>query len=266
MDVGPGGNLERELTYGNHNSADKHASEAWEKALGDVKAERAIVFPARLAGMMRGLRINPVGVVEEKEDRRVIHHWTLSGARGSKGGATVEGCTVKRGRGRRSRGHGVGDFLHGRCGVGGSTVEPDRGRCIALAQSLASIHFQAMGERAEGEETLLSPKKVTDWPPKQEVLGFDLDTEKMTISLPTRKVKELQEVLEEGPTGKSTAIVREVLVLAGKLHHAAYVIRPGRYFVRRLLQLSKLHLNGQARKGEGVRREGVGRRRELEGC
>ena len=43
-----------------------------------------------------------------------------------------------------------------------------------------------------------------------------------------------------------------VLVLAGKLHHVAYVIklhhvayviRPGRYFVRRLMQLSKLHLN-----------------------
>ena len=40
--------------------------------------------------------------------------------------------------------------------------ESDGGRCLALAQSLASIHFQAMGERAEGEEPLLLHKKVTD--------------------------------------------------------------------------------------------------------
>lgn len=39
---------------------------------------------------------------------------------------------------------------------------------------------------------------------------------------------------------------------AGKLHHAACVVRPGQYFVRRLLQLIGLHLNG-----------GIGRRRLL---
>ena len=65
VDVGPGGNLERELVCGKHSSADKHASEVWEKVVRDVKTGRAIVFPARMAGMVRGLRINPVGVVEE---------------------------------------------------------------------------------------------------------------------------------------------------------------------------------------------------------
>ena len=40
--------------------------------------------------------------------------------------------------------------------------------------------------------------------------------------------------------------------MAGKLYHVVYVIRPRTYFVRRLLQLSKLHLNGQDnRSGEG---------------
>ena len=87
-----------------------------------------------------------------------------------------------------------------------------------MAQSLASIHFQDMRVRAQGEEPLLSHKKVTDWAPQQEVLGFDLDREKMTISLPARKVKELRKLLEEWPAGRSTATVRKVLVLAGKLH------------------------------------------------
>ena len=47
-------------------------------------------------------------------------------------------------------------------------------------------------------------------------------------------------------------------MLAGKLHHMAYVIRPGRYFVCQLLHLSKLHLNGQDNlwgAGDGVGKE-----------
>ena len=67
--LGPGGNLERELAFGKHSSADKRASEVWEKAVRDVKTGRAIVFPARLARMVLGLRINPVGVVEERGTR-----------------------------------------------------------------------------------------------------------------------------------------------------------------------------------------------------
>ena len=107
--------------------------------------------------------------------------------------------------------------------------KPDGGKCTVLAQCLASIHFQAMGERGEGEEPLLSLKTVTDWAPQQEVLGFNLDTEKMTISLPPRNIRELQELLDEWPEARLTATVREVLVLAGKLHHGAYVTRPWRY-------------------------------------
>ena len=68
VDVGPGGNLDRELACGNNNSADKHANEVWEKAVGDVTTGRAIVNSARLAGMVRGLRINPVRGRREKEE------------------------------------------------------------------------------------------------------------------------------------------------------------------------------------------------------
>ena len=92
---------------------------------------------------------------------------------------------------------------------------------------------------------------------QQEVLGFDLDTEKMTLSLPARKSRELQELLEDWPPWKRTATEREVLVLAGKMYHVAYVIRPVKYSVRRLLQLSNLHLNGQEKRGgEGGVRNG----------
>ena len=89
--LGPGGNLERELAYRNQSSTDKHASEMWEKEVGDVKTGTAIVFRARLAGMVRGLRTNPVGVVEEKGTRRIFHDSTSSG---DPEGGEVEGRQV----------------------------------------------------------------------------------------------------------------------------------------------------------------------------
>ena len=139
---------------------------------------------------------------------------------------------------------------------------------ILSARAIADIDsFSDHGARAEGKEPLLSNTTVTDWAPQQEVLGFDLDTERMTMSLPARTVRELQELLGEGPAGMRTATVREVLALTGKLHHAEYVIIPARYFVQRLLQLSRLHLNGQERRRGGrARGDRLTRRQKLEGC
>ena len=84
------------------------------------------------------------------------------------------------------------------------------GRCLDLSRSLASTHVQAMGERCEGEEPLLSHKTVTDWATQQEVLGHDIDTESMTIALPARKVDELRARVAEWPPGRETATVKEV--------------------------------------------------------
>lgn len=67
------------------------------------------------------------------------------------------------------------------------------------------MHFKAMGERELGDEPLLSHKNVTYWAPQQEVLGFKLDTEAMTISLPLRKLRDLQERSEEWPATRAIA-------------------------------------------------------------
>ena len=69
MDVGPGGNLEQELAYGNHSSARKHVVDVWENAVGDVKKGRAIVMPVRVARSVRGLRIIPWGWWKKMERR-----------------------------------------------------------------------------------------------------------------------------------------------------------------------------------------------------
>ena len=61
-----------------------------------------------------------------------------------------------------------------------------------MSRSLGSIYFQAMGERSEGEESLLSYSKVTGWATQKEVLGYDIDTESMAVALPARKVHDLR--------------------------------------------------------------------------
>ena len=139
----------------------------------------------------------------------------------------------------------MGRFLHGLCGFGGRAVGSRRREVPSAVAGTGVESPLGDGRKGSGEEPLLPHKKVADWAPRKEVLGFDLDTERMAISLPGRKNNEQREMLQEWPEERSNAAVREVLVIAGKLHHVAYVTRPGRYFVRRILQLSKLHLNGQ---------------------
>ena len=81
-----------------------------------------------------------------------------------------------------------------------------------------------MGEQGEGEEPLLSHKKVTGLTTQPEVLGYDIDNESMTIALPVRKIDDLRARVAEKPSGRETATVKEVVVLAGKLNHASFVI------------------------------------------
>ena len=93
----------------------------------------------------------------------------------------------------------------------------ERARRLDLSLSLAFIHEQAMSERSEGEEALLSRKKVTGWATQQKVLGYDIDTESMTIALPTRKVDDLRARVAEWTAERQSATVREVLSVSGEV-------------------------------------------------
>ena len=86
VDVGPGGNLERKLTYGNRSSARKHVAQVWENAVRDVKKGRAIVMPVKVAQRVRGWPICQVGVVEEKGQTRIIHDSKFSSEQEQRGG------------------------------------------------------------------------------------------------------------------------------------------------------------------------------------
>lgn len=65
----------------------------------------------------------------------------------------------------------------------------------------------------------------------------------MTFFLPQRKADDFVEWLGVWPPGEKTATVKKSLVLAGKLHHAVYMIRSGLNVVRWLMQLTEVHIN-----------------------
>ena len=71
VDVGDGGNLAAELAYGNHPSVYNHRCAIFDKIVSDVVLGRAIVFDAQFIREILGVRVSPLGVVEEP---KVEHH------------------------------------------------------------------------------------------------------------------------------------------------------------------------------------------------
>ena len=68
-------------------------------------------------------------------------------------------------------------------------------------------------------------------------LGIELDTVAMEMRLPADKLARLLQTLTEW-RGKKACRKRELLSIIGVLSHACKVVRPGRTFLRRLIDLS----------------------------
>ena len=67
-------------------------------------------------------------------------------------------------------------------------------------------------------------------------LGFQLDTDQLVVRLPQDKLRRTVALVREW-MGRRAGKKRELESLLGHLQHAAVVIRPGRTFVRRLIEL-----------------------------
>ena len=67
-------------------------------------------------------------------------------------------------------------------------------------------------------------------------LGLQLDTNEMVLRLPADKLAHLMEMLSAW-RGKKACRKRELLSLVGVLSHASKAVRPGRAFLRRLIDL-----------------------------
>lgn len=86
VDVPPGGNLAKELEYGNSPSAGTIDEAVWENTVADVAGGRAIVFPNGKAEQVPGLRVSPLVIVEERENRTLFHDMTFEHRDGHGGG------------------------------------------------------------------------------------------------------------------------------------------------------------------------------------
>ena len=86
-------------------------------------------------------------------------------------------------------------------------------------------------------------------------LGIEIDTVAMRLAVPKDKLEATLELLPKWQ-GRRTATKQQLLSLIGKLQHISLVVRPGRLFLRRLIDLSctvkelnhHINLNVEARK------------------
>ena len=67
-------------------------------------------------------------------------------------------------------------------------------------------------------------------------LGIEFDTTNMVLRLPDMKLKQLREIVAQW-RGKKTCRKRDLQSIIGSLSHASKVVRPGRTFLRRLIDL-----------------------------
>ena len=128
--------------------------------------------------------------------------------------------------------HYLDDFL-----FGGRPGSEACGKALDLALHLCrEVGFPVM------QEKVLGPATVLDF------LGFIIDTTSMEIRLPDEKLSRIKQMIYSWRSKKSCT-KRTLLSLIGNLQHASSVVRPGRTFLRRMIDLSKrqVHMDGHLR-------------------
>ena len=91
-------------------------------------------------------------------------------------------------------------------------------------------------------------EKVVGATEKIDFLGFVLDTEALEIRLPEEKLWRIRRTLHAWRDRRSCS-KRKLLSMIGTLQHASTVVKPGRTFLRRMIDLSKrqVHLDSHLR-------------------
>lgn len=130
---------------------------------------------------------------------------------------------VARSQGIQHVTHYLDDFIVLGC-AGTNQCERDLKVLVSICECLG---VPLAGEKLEGPATRL------------EILGIIVDTEAMQLSLSERKIAELLTLLREWQD-KKVSTKRDVQSLAGKLQHAAKVVRPGRCFVWHIYGLTSV--------------------------
>ena len=118
--------------------------------------------------------------------------------------------------------HYLDDFLL--MGAPGSNqCEQSLHRALALCETLG---VPVASHKTEGPTSCLV------------FLRIELDTQQRIVRLPDIKLRRLQKEIRKWES-KKACTKRELLSLIGQLQHACCVVRPGRSFLRRMIDLSK---------------------------
>ena len=96
-----------------------------------------------------------------------------------------------------------------------------------LTECCSRLGVPIAQEKCEGPTTCLT------------FLGIEIDTGALELRLPADKLTRVRNIVTEW-LGKKAARRRELESLLGLLQHAAKVVRPGRRFVRRLIQVMSM--------------------------
>ena len=119
--------------------------------------------------------------------------------------------------------HYLDDFL-----FLGPPNHPMCGSALSLAQSTCTdLGFPIALDKVEGPVTSLT------------FLGIEIDTIKLELRLPALKLQRLQNLINHWME-KKAASKRELQSIIGHLSHAATVVKPGRTFLRLLIEASKI--------------------------
>ena len=124
--------------------------------------------------------------------------------------------------------------------------KPNSAECLA--------NFRIMLETCRVAGFPVEPDKSEGPSSRMTFLGIEIDSDSMEMRLPLDKLQRLREVLREW-RGKKGCKKRDLLSIIGSLSHACKVIKLGRPFLRRLIELSKrenkldhfVRLNAEAR-------------------
>ena len=82
---------------------------------------------------------------------------------------------------------------------------------------------------------LISDLQITNWDTRLEVLGWIIDTETLTMTLPPHERGKLFERLAAWSASRASVSAKQVSKLVGFLMHISFAIRPGLFFVQRML-------------------------------
>ena len=124
--------------------------------------------------------------------------------------------------------HYLDDFLI----VGNPSSEQCKVDLQRLLEVFDRLHIPVAIEKLEGSTMVII------------FLGIELDTQLMILRLPQEKLCELWTLLTQWQT-KKFCLKKDLQSLVGKLQHACKVVRPGRTFLCRMLELLKGTLRRQ---------------------